>query len=304
MSSSRNLASIYDSWEVASSRIPVTYKSRHYCTVREIPINVESNQPHQPSSNTSNSSFNKEEVRKFDELADKWWVKNGPYKALHSLNTLRVALVRDGIIGAGGGVGVGGSGSSQPLTGTTVLDVGCGGGLLAEPLARLGASVTGLDASRESIEVAECHAQKDLKLQDRLQYVCGDLEVFSQVSENQNYDAVVASEVIEHVDSVESFINFCSKCIKPGGSLFITTINKTPQSFLGAIVAAEYLLGIVPKGTHSWDRFVPVEALKSTLINSGLHIRLLHGMFYMPGLDRWCWIADTSVNYALHAVKG
>ncbi|XP_047740733.1 ubiquinone biosynthesis O-methyltransferase, mitochondrial isoform X2 [Hyalella azteca] len=269
---------------------------QNYCTVREINIKTET---YQNTRHKQQSSFNDEEVRKFGALSDHWWARDGPYKPLHSLNRLRVPLVRDGLISTGATVSKDGR---QPLEGVTILDVGCGGGILSEPLARLGASVTGLDASHKSIEAAQQHSSLDADLQGRLQYKCCDLDTFSQRLDQQ-YDAVVASEVLEHVDSIEAFIESCNACLKPSGSLFLTTINRTPLSFLGAIVAAEYLLRIVPVGTHTWDKFVPIEALKKLLEERGLQTRLQHGMLYAPVLDRWCWVADTSVNYALHAVN-
>ncbi|KAG7171581.1 Ubiquinone biosynthesis O-methyltransferase COQ3-like [Homarus americanus] len=202
----------------------------------------------------SKSTYIEEEVAKFRAMADSWWDLQGDCKPLHSLNRLRVSLIREGLVQSritkqeyiDG---------PRPLTGLKILDVGCGGGILCEPLARLGARVVGLDAAKENISVARLHADKDPRVSQNIEYIYGTIEEHAENIDDK-YDAVVASEVLEHVDAIDLFINTCADTIKPGGSIFLTTINKTTFSWVGAIVIAEYMLHLLPTGTHDWNKFV------------------------------------------------
>lgn len=247
------------------------------------------------------TTYVEEEVAKFRSMADSWWDPHGDCKPLHSLNKLRVALVREGLISSqvtrpelvGG---------PRPLTGFKILDVGCGGGILCEPLARLGATVTGLDAAQESTSVARLHADQDPRVKENVVYVHGTIEEHIQEI-NCKYDAVVASEVLEHVDDTELFICTCADAIKPGGSLFLTTINKTTCAWLGAIAIAEHMLHLLPPGTHDWNKFIPQQELLFLLEKCGFVTRTVHGMGYNPLVNKWFWLSNTSVNYAVHAVK-
>nr|XP_036856997.1 ubiquinone biosynthesis O-methyltransferase, mitochondrial isoform X2 [Manis javanica] len=189
-----------------------------------------------------------------------------------------------------------------PLSGMKILDVGCGGGLLAEPLGRLGASVTGIDPVDENIKTAQCHKSFDPVLEKRIEYrACSLEEIMEETAET--FDAVVASEVVEHVIDLETFIQCCCHVLKPGGSLFITTINKTQLSYALGIVFAEQIAGIVPKGTHTWEKFVSPEKLESILESNGLSVQTVAGMLYNPFSGYWHWSENTSLNYAAHAVK-
>ncbi|GFT10928.1 ubiquinone biosynthesis O-methyltransferase, mitochondrial [Nephila pilipes] len=242
------------------------------------------------------SSVDAEEIRKFTGRANEWW--SGTYNALQSMNTLRVPLVRDGILYASGITAK----KSYPLEGYNIIDIGCGGGLLCEPLARLGATVTGLDPGEENIAAATEHAVQDHEIKDRLNFVCDTVENFATISAGK-FDAVVCSEVVEHVADVQSFVTTCVELTKDGGSLFFTTINRTTLSYLAAILAGEYILNIIPRGTHDWNKFVQPKELSDILKASNCHIVSVNGMFYNPLTKNWSWCRDSSSNYALHAIK-
>ena len=183
------------------------------------------------------------------------------------------------------------------------LNEGCGGGILSEALARLGASVVGLDPCEANIKAAKLHAENDPFLAERLVYLPMTAEDYLSQHSEEPFDAVVASEVIEHVDNPKEFVDVCSKLVPVGGSLFFTTINRTTKSWLGAIIVAENILGLLPMGTHEWKKFITTQELTNMVEDSGASVRLIHGMFYIPGLNKWTWFPDTSVNYALHAIK-
>ncbi|XP_063522513.1 ubiquinone biosynthesis O-methyltransferase, mitochondrial isoform X2 [Pongo pygmaeus] len=190
----------------------------------------------------------------------------------------------------------------KPLLGMKILDVGCGGGLLTEPLGRLGASVIGIDPVDENIKTAQCHKSFDPVLDKRIEYtVCSLEEIVEETAET--FDAVVASEVVEHVIDLETFLQCCCQVLKPGGSLFITTINKTQLSYALGIVFSEQIAGIVPKGTHTWEKFVSPETLESILESNGLSVQTVVGMLYNPFSGYWHWTENTSLNYAAHAMK-
>ena len=245
------------------------------------------------------STLNVEELKKFEAIAAEWWSLNGPAKGLHSMNGVRVPFVCDNLLKAQGRTVL----DDLPLKNTKIVDVGCGGGILSEALARLGASVVGLDPCEANIQAAKLHAESDPSLAERLVYLPMTAEDYLSQHSNEPFDAVVASEVIEHVDNPKEFVDVCSKLVPVGGSLFFTTINRTTKSWLGAILIAENVLGLLPKGTHEWKKFITTEELSKMIEDSGGSVRLLHGMFYIPGLNKWTWFPDTSVNYALHAIK-
>lgn len=233
-----------------------------------------------------------QQLHRFGELSAEWWNEDGPFKALHSMNPLRVPWIRDNAL-------------IEP--GRQVLDVGCGAGLLSLPLARLGAKVTGLDASQEAIDAAIQHANTVepnlMAEEERLVYRQGTIEDFAQLRNENRFDAVVASEIVEHVGDVPSFVAACVRSVKPGGRLFFTTINRTWLSRLVAISVAEDLFSVVPKGVHEWEMFVPPQDLTALLELNNCTVRQLMGMLYLPVLNRWRWIRSTQVSYALMAVK-
>ncbi|XP_073445615.1 ubiquinone biosynthesis O-methyltransferase, mitochondrial isoform X2 [Dendrobates tinctorius] len=237
------------------------------------------------------------EVKKFQAWSSKWWDEEGVYCALHAMNDIRVPFIRDILMSKNHNRDVG-----SPLAGIKLLDVGCGGGLLSEPLGRLGAEVMGIDPVEDNIRTGDLHKSFDPVLDKRVQYRHCSLE---ELVENgmESFDAVVASEVVEHVNDVESFIQSCFQVLKPGGSLFITTINKTKLSYFLGILLAEKVMSLVPEGTHDWDKFIsPVES-ERLLESNGFVVDMLRGMLYNPLIGSWRWFDDTSVNYAIHAVK-
>ncbi|XP_029080039.1 ubiquinone biosynthesis O-methyltransferase, mitochondrial isoform X1 [Monodon monoceros] len=246
---------------------------------------------------TSRTTVDSSEVKTFLALAHRWWDEQGVYAPLHSMNDLRVPFIRDNLLKT-----VADHQPGKPLSGMKILDVGCGGGLLTEPLGRLGASVIGIDPVDENIKTAQHHKSFDPVLDKRIEYRACSLEKIVEETA-ETFDAVVASEVVEHVIDLEMFIQCCCQVLKPGGSLFITTINKTQLSYALGIVFSEQIAGIVPKGTHTWEKFVSPEKLESILESNGLSVQTVAGMLYNPFSGYWHWSENTSLNYAAHALK-
>ncbi|TMS11260.1 Ubiquinone biosynthesis O-methyltransferase, mitochondrial [Larimichthys crocea] len=248
----------------------------------------------------SQTTVDPDEVRRFQSLASKWWDEQGEFAALHAMNDLRVPFIRDNLLNVHTTRHPG-----KPLAGLRILDVGCGGGLLTEPLGRLGANVLGIDPVEQSVGTAQLHSSYDPDLHDRVCYRACTLEELSAVEEEEDgqFDAVVASEVVEHLADLETFAFCCSTVLKPGGSLFITTINKTNLSYALGIVVAEQLLRIVPSGTHDWEKFISPVELERLLESNGFSVQSVQGMLYNPLSGAWCWTDSTAINYALHAVK-
>ncbi|KAM6935962.1 ubiquinone biosynthesis O-methyltransferase, mitochondrial isoform 1-T1 [Lycodopsis pacificus] len=250
----------------------------------------------------SQTTVDPDEVRKFQSLAGKWWDEQGEFAALHALNDLRVPFIRDNLLNVHRALRPG-----KPLRGLRILDVGCGGGLLTEPLGRLGANVLGIDPVGNSIGTAELHSSIDPDLRNRVCYRASTLEELSAErtggQEAGHYDAIVASEVVEHLADLETFASCCNHVLKPGGSLFITTLNKTNLSYALAIVVAEQLLHIVPSGTHDWEKFISPVDLERLLESNGFSVQSVQGMLYNPASGAWSWTNSTAINYALHAVK-
>ncbi|XP_076818667.1 ubiquinone biosynthesis O-methyltransferase-like [Clavelina lepadiformis] len=243
------------------------------------------------------SSVSEEETERFSQLAKSWWDTKGSMKALHSMNKLRVPFIRDNLLLQGHG----NSHTSKPLSGVSILEVGCGAGILSEPLSRLGASVVGLDSSKEVLTVAKSHRGNDTELED-LQYLDFWLEDIVALG-TLKFDCVIASEVIEHVNNPEDFIKMCTNVLKPGGSLFASTINRTQISYLLGIFVAEKILNIVPKGTHDWNKLITPTEVNGFLANANCHLRKMLGMRYNPLQDKWTWSSDKDINYIFHATK-
>lgn len=228
-------------------------------------------------------------LKVFKDNATRWWTGD-EFSILRSMNKIRVPFIVEGL--------------NKPIDSAKLLDVGCGGGLLSEPLARLGADVLGIDPVFESINQAQLHAQSDPSLGDRLKYRNCNIEDLSALPEHkEQYDGLIASEVLEHIEDVEHFLSHCTKVIRPDGSLFITTINQTPLSWLGVIFFGEYVLKQLPRNTHQYDMFVNIKGLKIMLERMGYHIKLVNGFMYEPIGKEFYWTPTTLTHYAIQAVK-
>jgi 2-polyprenyl-6-hydroxyphenyl methylase / 3-demethylubiquinone-9 3-methyltransferase len=235
------------------------------------------------------------EVARFEALAETWWDPNGSMKVLHKFNPVRLAYIRDEACRRFGRD----PRSPRSLEGLTILDVGCGGGVLSEPLARLGARVTGLDPAPTNVSVARLHAERaGLAVDYRNE------TVEAVVARGESFDLVLAMEVVEHVADVQAFVNACVAAVKPGGCLAMATLNRTLRSFALAIVGAEYVLGWLPRGTHEWDKFVTPEELTAAIETAGFAVDDLTGVAYNPLRDSWSLSRDTAVNYMLLASRG
>jgi 2-polyprenyl-6-hydroxyphenyl methylase / 3-demethylubiquinone-9 3-methyltransferase len=234
------------------------------------------------------------EVDRFDRLARDWWDPDGPMRALHRINPLRLVFIRDEICARFGLDAK----RPFPLGGLSVLDVGCGAGLLSEPLARLGGTVSALDPSTRNIEAARHHAAEGgLSIDYRTD------TVETVAAGGERFDVVIAMEVVEHVRDVDAFVRACADAVAPGGILLLATINRTLRSFALAIVGAEYILRWLPKGTHDWEKFVTPDELRAAVGRSGLSGFRTRGMVYNPLERDWSLARDTAVNYLAAADK-
>jgi len=241
------------------------------------------------------TSVDPEEVAKFDRLAADWWSPGGSMKPLHQLNPPRLRFIRDAITAWSERD----ARATDGLKGLRMVDVGCGAGLLCEPLARLGAEVTGLDAAAASLEVARLHAVRSGLAIDYRDALAEDVLASGEV-----FDVVLALEVVEHVVDPAAFLTTCAGLVRPGGLIFVSTINRTMKAWALAIVAAERVLRWLPAGTHQWDKFVTPEEVSTALAGAGMSETARSGMLYHPLTDEWRLGSDTDVNYAMAFVKG
>lgn len=240
------------------------------------------------------STVDEAEVERFSALAAEWWDPRGKMAPLHKFNPVRIGYVRDRAAGRFSRD----ARRLDSMQGLRVLDIGCGGGLLCEPLARLGASMVGVDPSEANIEAARSHAAQSGLAVD---YRCTTAEDLAETGEN--FDLVLAMEVVEHVSDVPLFVASCAAMVKPGGLMIAATLNRTLKSFALAIVGAEYILRWLPVGTHRWDKFVTPNELEIAMEQSGLRVAHEQGVIYNILADRWQLSADTDVNYMLTAEK-
>ena len=238
------------------------------------------------------SSVNKKEIEKFSKMAAEWWDPEGKFKPLHKFNPIRIKYIKDNII-----YSFKLKSKEKPLQKINILDIGCGGGLLSEPMARLGANVTGIDASDKNIKIAKLHAKKN-KL--NINYFCSSPE---KLKIKKKFDVILNMEIIEHVEDINFFIKSCSKLLKKNGLMFVATLNKTLKSYVFAIIGAEYVLRWLPIGTHDWEKFVKPEDLKNILSRNNLKIEKIDGMNFDIFKDEWNISKDTSINYIAKSLK-
>ncbi len=238
------------------------------------------------------TSVNKKEIDKFSKMANEWWDPEGKFKPLHKFNPVRIKYIKENIINH-----FKLKNKFRPLSGISILDIGCGGGLLSEPMSRMGANVTGIDASDKNIKIAKLHSKKN-KL--KINYLCSSPEKLKTM---KKFDVILNMEIVEHVEDIDFFLKSCSKLLKKNGLMFIATINKTLKSYVFAIVGAEYVLRWLPIGTHEWEKFVKPEDLKKILMKYDLSQNKLEGMNFNIIKDEWTISRDLSVNYIAKFIK-
>jgi len=238
------------------------------------------------------TSINKKEIDKFSKIADEWWDPEGKFKPLHKFNPIRIKYIKENIIN-----NFKLKNKLRPLSGINILDIGCGGGLLSEPMSRMGANVTGIDASDKNIKIAKLHSKKN-KL--KINYLCSSPE---KLKIEKKFDVILNMEIVEHVEDIDFFLKSCSKLLKKNGLMFVATINKTLKSYVFAIVGAEYVLRWLPIGTHEWEKFVKPEDLKKILMKYDFSLNKLDGMNFNIIKDEWSISRDLSVNYIAKFVK-
>ena len=232
--------------------------------------------------NTEN--LDQEEVNKFDELASKWWDEEGEFKPLHQINPLRVNFIEERSV----------------LKGKKILDVGCGGGILAEAMGQLGGEVTGIDASPNTIGVAKAHSKS---VNSGVIYKQKTIEEFIATNPDEKFDVITCLEMLEHVPSPLGVIQSCSSLLNDGGDIFFSTINRNPKSYLFAVIGAEYILNLLPKGTHDYEKFIKPSELAGWIRNSGLTTKETIGLSYNPITNNYWLGKDIQVNYMVHAKK-
>jgi 2-polyprenyl-6-hydroxyphenyl methylase/3-demethylubiquinone-9 3-methyltransferase len=225
-----------------------------------------------------------DEVNKFDELAAKWWDKDGEFRPLHQINPLRVNFIEE----------------RSSVEGKKVLDVGCGGGILAEALNELGANVTGIDASENTIGVAKSHSRS---IGSDVIYIQNTIEEFISSHPNEKFDVITCLEMLEHVPSPNEIIKSCSNLLKDDGNIFFSTINRNPRSYLFAVIGAEYILNLLPKGTHDYEKFIKPSELAKWIREADLNSKETIGLSYNPITGNYWLGKDIQVNYMVHAKK-
>ncbi len=233
------------------------------------------------------STINRGEIDKFSKIANEWWDPEGKFKPLHKFNPIRIQYIKENITKH-----FNINKKNLPLRNLKILDIGCGGGLLSEPMSRLGAKVTGIDASEKNIKIANAHLKKS-KL--KINYICASPESLKTTKEQ--FDVILNMEIVEHVEDVELFIKKSSELLKKKGLMFVATLNKTLKSYIFAIVGAEYILGWLPIGTHEWEKFVEPSKLIEYGKRNSLKLEKINGMKFNPLNNKWNISEDKSVNY-------
>ena len=239
------------------------------------------------------TTINKEEIQKFSKLADEWWDVNGKFKPLHMFNPIRIEYITENIRNHFNIK----KDKSNFLKGINILDIGCGGGLISEPMARLGAEVTGIDASEKNIKVAKLHSKgNDLQIN----YLHSSPE---KLNTSKKFDVILNLEIVEHVDNVDFYIRSCYKLLKNNGIMFTATLNRSFTSYVKAIIGAEYLLRWLPIGTHDWNKFIKPEELEKILNQEKFSTLNVKGLKFNPLFKKWKKSKDLSVNYIVCSVK-
>jgi 2-polyprenyl-6-hydroxyphenyl methylase/3-demethylubiquinone-9 3-methyltransferase len=238
-----------------------------------------------------NNTINKKEIEKFSKIAEEWWDPEGKFKPLHKFNPIRISYIKNNIIQS-----FKLKNKNKPLEKVKILDIGCGGGLLSEPMCRLGATVTGIDASAKNIEIAKIHAKKNNL---NINYICTSPEKIQK----EKFDVILNMEIVEHVENVDLFLNSSSSLLRKDGLMFVATINKTLKSYFFAIIGAEYILRWLPIGTHEWEKFINPDDLKNILSKFDMTMIKTDGVKFNPILDKWSLSKDTSINYISKFIK-
>ena len=238
------------------------------------------------------TTINKEEIQKFSKMADEWWDVNGKFKPLHMFNPTRISYILDITYNH---FNINKTDNQSPLKNLKILDIGCGGGLISEPMCRLGAQVTGIDPVEKNIKIASLHAKRGgLKIN----YINSSPE---KMDTNNKFDVILNLEVIEHVDNVDLFLESCKSLLNKNGIMFIATINRTFSSYIKAIIGAEYILRWLPIGTHDWNKFIKPEELEDKMVNLDFSIKEIKGLVFNPILKKWNRSENLSVNYIMAA---
>ena len=238
------------------------------------------------------STINKKEIDKFSKIAEDWWNPEGKFKPLHQFNPERIKYIRDNTIKH-----FNLTNKDKPFKNLNILDIGCGGGLLSEPMSRLGGNVTGIDASEKNIISAKIHAKQNNL---NISYFCNSPENFKS---NKKFDLVLNMEIVEHVEDVNFFIKKSSELLKKNGLMFVATLNRTLKSYIFAIIGAEYILRWLPIGTHEWNKFLTPEELTNFGQKNSLLVKKIDGMVFNPLSNRWKVSRDCAVNYIIKFKK-
>lgn len=246
------------------------------------------------NSHITSASVDSSEVERFSAMAAEWWDPAGKFKPLHALNPVRLQFIRNRTVGHFSLD----PGKQDALSGLRLLDIGCGGGLLCEPMARLGADVTGLDPSEKNIAIARTHAAEQGL---NINYIASTAE--SLAGKGDTFDMILNMEVLEHVADIDSYLASCAKLLKPNGIMFCATLNRTLKSFALAIIGAEYVLRWLPKGTHQWEKFITPEELILALEHQGLKTEGARGMSFNPLSGKWSISGDTDINYLMAVTR-
>ena len=240
------------------------------------------------------NTINKKEIEKFSKISEEWWDPNGKFKPLHNFNPIRISYLKENIIRT-----FNLQKKDKILSGIKILDIGCGGGLLCEPMARMGAEVLGIDVVEKNIKVASLHAKK-MNLDIKYRHISAE----DLLREKKAFDVILNMEVVEHVENPGFFIEMCSNLLNSNGLMFCSTINKNLKSYIFAILGAEYVMQWLPKGTHDWNKFIKPNELKKLFLNSDLKVKDTKGFVFNP--ISWGWElskSDFTVNYAVCATK-